>query len=307
MMKPICLITILVAAACSDDKPRMPGEMPVDPDTAPVASVDRFSDSFGHLFKRSAPIFDPANVQPKLPAPNAPIDFDAMFTVRGVGPQGERVAYYSLDILPRTPSTGYVLLRAGAPVTGQLEIIDGLPGDPGYNDFVRVTEISVDDDYVANTLTSADEVRAAIAAGEVTAKPTTRIANWAVVPNGSKAALKFRGKTVTGNRAWVRGQVANFLRFEEDLAARSDGSVPVAEIIVMFDNNMDPSAGFAVDADGITRNAINRVATDPGYSSLWNHSVGNKANFASIVDFQTAFDNIMAPNVGVDVNCPEVR
>ena len=36
-----------------------------DPDTAPVVSVDRFSDAFAHLFKRSA--------NAAFPAANAPI------------------------------------------------------------------------------------------------------------------------------------------------------------------------------------------------------------------------------------------
>jgi hypothetical protein len=39
-----------------------------DPDTASVVSVDRFSDAFAHLFKRSA--------NSSLPAANAPIDCD---------------------------------------------------------------------------------------------------------------------------------------------------------------------------------------------------------------------------------------
>jgi hypothetical protein len=123
-----------------------------DPDTAPVASVDRFSDAFGKLFKRSAPIFDPANVKPNVPAPNAPIDLDAMFTVRALGPTGEATTYYSLDILPRAPSKAYIILRNGEQIG--LPIIDSLPGDTGYNDFARVSEVSVDDDHVANQLTS---------------------------------------------------------------------------------------------------------------------------------------------------------
>jgi hypothetical protein len=293
---------LLIAAACGTDEPAG-----VDPDTAPVASVDRFSDAFGKLFKRSAPIFDPANVQPVVPAPNAPIDLDALFTVRALGPSGEPVTYYSLDILPREPSTGYVLVHDGRPVPGQLEIIDGLPGDAGYNDFVRITEVTVGEDYVANTATSAADVEALIDSGAATAEVTDRIANWAVVPEGTTASRTFRGETVTGNRAWMRGSIAPFLRFEEDLAITADGTVPVAEIIVIFENNMDPSAGFATTADGMTHNAIDTLAGSPGYSSLWNHSVGDKANFAQIVDFQSAFDNIMAANVGVDVNCPEVE
>ncbi|MBA2539781.1 MAG: hypothetical protein H0V17_09120 [Deltaproteobacteria bacterium] len=292
----------MVLAACGSD-----GVDGIDVDDAPVASVDRFSDSFGKLFKRSGPAFDPVNVQAVVPAPNAPIDFDELFTVSAFGPTGDRITYYSLDILPREPAKGYRILRNGQPVPGQLEIHSGLPGDAGYNDFVQITEVSVGDGYVANSLQSASEVEAAIAAGDVTASQTTTIANWAIVPAGSTADRAFRGNVVTGNRAWVDGEVAHFLRFEENLEITDAGTVPVAEIIVIFDNNMNPSEGFATEADGHTHNAIDTVATDPGYSSLWNHSVGNKANFAAVTDFQTAFDNVMAADVGVDVNCPEVE
>ena len=97
------------------------------------------------------------------------------------------------------------------------------------------------------------------------------------------------------------------MRFEENLTVKADGTVPTAEIIVIFDNNMDPSRGFATQADGMTHNAIDTLAGGPAYSSLWNHSVGNKANFGNVIDFPSALANVMAANVGVDVNCPEVK
>jgi hypothetical protein len=153
MMKSTLLLLSLGAfSACADDAMTAKG---VDPDTAPVASVDRFSDGFAHLFKRSGPAFDPANVQPIVPAPNAPIDFDTYFTVRALGPAGEDIRYYSLDIVPKVPATGYVVVSAGTPVPDQLDIIDKLPGEAGYNDFVRITEVEVGKGYVANTMTSA--------------------------------------------------------------------------------------------------------------------------------------------------------
>ena len=136
---------------------------------------------------------------------------------------------------------------------------------------------------------------------------TTRIANWAAVPAGTTATRQFAGRSVTGNRAWNRGQVTNFLRFEENLTVTAAGTVPVAEIIVMFDNNMSPAEGFETEPDGKTHNAIDTLADQPGYSSLWNHSVGDNANFATVTDYPSALRNVMAANVGVDVNCPEVR
>jgi hypothetical protein len=302
MKTPFTFACLVLAAACGSDD-----ATGVDPSKAPVASVDRFSDSFGKLFKRTAPIFDPANVMPIVPAPNAPIDFDALFTVRALGPTGTPTMYYSFDILPRQPAKAWVMMRDGRAIEGQLPIIAGLPGDAGYNDFVRITEVSVGKDYVANQFVSVEDVDAAVAAGEATAVETTRIANWATVPAGSTAVKKFAGQVVTGQRSWFNGQVVHQMRFEENLTVKANGQVPTAEIIVIFENNMSPAAGFAKDASGMTHNAIDTLAGGPTYSSLWNHSVGNKANFNTVVDYPSALANVMAANVGVDVNCPEVR
>jgi hypothetical protein len=303
-MKLIYAAPLALLIGCSEDGSSVTG---TNPDTAPIASVDRFADNFGTLFKRSAPVFDPAHVQPVVPAPNAPIDFDALFTVRSLGPAGEPSTYYSFDILPRVPATAYELRHDGEPIAGQLPIIDRLPGADGYNDFVLITEVAVGEDYVANTFTSFADVDAAVAAGEATLTATSRIANRPAVPAGSTATKKFIAQPVTGARSWLDGSVVHQMRFEENLAVTEDGTVPVAEIIVMFANNTDPSQGFSTNPDGSTRNAIDTLADDPGYSSLWNHSVGNNANFASVVDYATAFANVMAADVGVDVNCPEVR
>src|SRR5579872_5139098 len=63
-----------------------------NPDTAPIVSVDRFSDAFAHLFRRSA--------NSALPAANAPINCDqGPFITHGLGPNGERVTYYNFDVL----------------------------------------------------------------------------------------------------------------------------------------------------------------------------------------------------------------
>jgi hypothetical protein len=204
------------------------------------------------------------------------------------------------------PGRGFVVLRGGAPVTGQLDLVDKLPGDAGYNDFVRITEVTVGADYVANTFTSVTDIEAAIADGSATAVETSRIANWVSVPAGSTATKRFDGRVVTGFRAWHDGEIVPQLRFEEELVATTAGEVPTAEIIVIFDNNTDPSAGFAHDADGRTHNAIDTVAGPPPYSSLWNHSVGDKANYAQVLGYASALANMMA-DVGVDVNCPEVQ
>ena len=79
---------------------------PKDPDQAPIATVDRFSDAAGTLLKRSA--------DNHLPGPNEPIDFDTPpFNVWGLSPAGEPALYYHLDVKSTTPVPVYILYREG--------------------------------------------------------------------------------------------------------------------------------------------------------------------------------------------------
>src|SRR5713101_759243 len=120
----------------------------LDPDKAEVQAVDRFSDGAGMLFRRSA--------DPTLPLPNQPINMDGgPFISHGLGPAGQRVAYYNLDVQPAVPAPLFALIGAdGKPVAGQLNLIDTIPGDPGYNDFWRVTMVRTPPGYRANDVTS---------------------------------------------------------------------------------------------------------------------------------------------------------
>ena len=70
---------------------------------------------------------------------------------------GKPVRYYNFDIQSTNPAPVYVLYREGEdkPVADQLDIIDTLPGEKGYNDFRQVWKVSVPKDYVANTVTDA--------------------------------------------------------------------------------------------------------------------------------------------------------
>jgi hypothetical protein len=82
-----------------------------------------------------------------LPGPNEPVDFDTgPFITQGLSPTtGKPVRYYNFDIQGTTPAPIYVLYREDEdkPVVGQLDIIDTLPGDKGYNDFRQVLKVWV--------------------------------------------------------------------------------------------------------------------------------------------------------------------
>src|SRR4051812_30521015 len=168
-----------LAAGCNNDGTPASHPLPVDPDTAATVAVDRFSDAFGHLFVRSK--------SAALPAADAPIDFDATapLITHGFSPQGRPVTYYNFDVLSATPAPIYVLFAAGAssPVSGQLNVIDVVPGDAGYNDFWQVVKVTVPAGYVANTVTSYAEI---VAAGYAM-QPTSTGGNCPVVPAGGAA------------------------------------------------------------------------------------------------------------------------
>src|SRR5262245_7251255 len=69
---------------------------PQDPDQAPIAAVDRFSDKAAQLQLRTA--------SNKLPGPNEPVDFDSgPFVTQGLSPAtGKPVRYYNFDVQDRS-------------------------------------------------------------------------------------------------------------------------------------------------------------------------------------------------------------
>lgn len=123
--------------------------------TAPRASIDRFSEDAGTLMIRTA--------ENGLPGPDEAIDFDsgAPFITKGLGPDGNMVEYYNFDVQSTTPAPIYALFREGenTPVEGQLNIVNVIPGDEGYNDFWHVHKVTVPSDYKANTVTSFEEIQ----------------------------------------------------------------------------------------------------------------------------------------------------
>ena len=69
----------------------------------------------------------------------------------------------------------------GTPVAGQRNVIDALPGSPGYSDLWHVMKVVVDTSYVANSLKDARSILAARDAGQLTIDPTMIYVNCPVV------------------------------------------------------------------------------------------------------------------------------
>lgn len=305
----ITLVPLLVLApACGDngaddDTGDDTTDQPLDPDTAPKVAIDRFSAAAGTLMVRSGG---------NLPEADAPIDFDqAPFITRGLGPDGESVRYYNFDVRPTEPAPIYVLFHANAqaPVESQLNIIDVIPGDAGYNDFWQPIRVSVPDDYVANTVTSAAEIEAR---GFETA-PMPVLVNCPVVPAGSTARVRLGGGDAGLSRGWYRDQVVSYFNFDEAaLAPTTDGLVPTADIFVTFNVNPGevgggPPSGFVDDGTDQTHNVIASVPGVDGYSPLWAVQIYDNADFEAVGDLASAAAATALVSDAALVNCPLVE
>jgi hypothetical protein len=278
-----------------------PELQPKDPDQAPIATVDRFSDAAGTLLKRSA--------DNHLPDPNEPIDFDTPpFNVWGLSPAGEPALYYHLDVKSTTPVPVYILYREGEdmPVQEQLDIIDTLPGEQGYNDFRQVWKVWVPKDYVANTITDASMLQQA----GYKIEKTDKLLNMAVVPDKSRARVRFNGGHPELQRAWYRGEVAKFFLFDEAPLSVLADNVPVSPIYDGFTINPGQPGGekeFCTDPNSTqTHNVVATMPGDKAYSPLWLRVVYDSAACASVHNLETALQaKKVAANV-LFINCPMV-
>lgn len=306
LMTAVVLSLAAVFPACDDDGTAGPqvdaAGSGKDPATATKTPVDRFSATAGNLMVRDA--------TNGLPAANAPIDFDQPpFITAGLGPMGQRVKYYNFDIQSDVPAPIYVLFSAGAtvPFAGQLNIVDVVPGDPGYSDFWRVHKVTVPAGYVANDLTSLAEIQAAGLAIE----PTTMLVNCPIVPEGSTATTRMGGGSPTLMTGWYKGMTVRYFSFEEK--ALGGTTVPLSPIYVAFNLNPGaegggPPSGFLTEAGSAqTHNVVATVPSDPGYSPLWLVNIYDNTAFSSVSNLATAQSaNLLAMGVA-KVNCPIVE
>jgi len=293
----LAVASLIASGAAAQSAPK-----PVDPDHAPIAAVDRFSKEAAHLQLRT-----PEN---HLPGPNQPVNFDSgPFITQGLSPKtGKPVRYYNFDVQTTTPAPVYVLYREGEdkPVAGQLDIIDTLPGDKGYNDFRQVWKVTVPKDYVANTIVDA----AALKASGYKMEQTPTLRNMPVVPDKSTAKMRLNGESTELHSAWYQGEVAKFFSFDE--APLSGNSVPVSPIHVTFNINPGqpnggPGSGFKTESGSEqTHNVPATLPGDQGYSPLWLVAVYDNADFPAVHDLATVLKaKVLAPAAAM-VNCPIV-
>lgn len=298
---------LLLFASCKKEDNNSTNYTVNNPDTAPEVSVDRFSDDAATLMKRSA--------NSSLPAANAPINYDQgePFMTMGLGPGGEKVEYYNFDVQPTAPAPIYVLFRSGEnmPVSGQLNIVDDIPGDADYNDFWQVYKVTVPASYVANTASSLQDIMDR--GFDMTA--TNTVVNCPVVPKGSTAGKRLSGADNGLTRGWYKDEVVYYFNFtEKDLQLGGNGMVPLSPIYVTFNVNPNPSDPMSGPPSGFksetgtsqTHNVIATLPSDAGYSPLWRVNVYDNADFNMVMDLGSATSaNILAMGVA-NVNCPVV-
>jgi len=298
----IVLVSVAYLASCDDDDDMVAIH---DPDTAQKVTVDRFSPTAGHLQVRTA--------TNGLPEANAPVNFDeGPFITKGLGPGGELVEYYNFDVQPTTPAPIWALFREGEtdPVSGQMNIIDVLPGEGGYSDFWQVMKVTVPKDYQANQVASYAEI---VAAG-YPVEATTSIVNCPVVPEGSTATKRFTSEPNTLIRGWYKEMVVHYFSFTEKNLMASSGNVPLSPIFVTFNVNPSgsnpdsgPASGFKVEnGTEQTHNVVATLPSSGGYSPLWTVNAYDNVEFENVSGLTSAQ---AAASVGTGlatVNCPIV-
>ena len=138
------------------------------------------------------------------------------------------------------------------PVSGQRNIIDSIPGQPGYSDFWRVHKVLVPSGYVVNTIRSLADAVASGYAIEI----TDIVVNCPVVNPGATIA----GSSAVPVMGWYRDR--DVFYFDEGTRSPSDGSVVESAPIYAF---------FHADDTAVAgqRNVIDALPGQAGYSDLW--------------------------------------
>lgn len=285
MQRSVVLLCVFGCSSASTRAPSHEGSRTV---------IDRFSVRAGHLMVRDQ--------RPGLPAPDQPIDFDRPpFITQGLGPDGGPVRYYNFDVQRDTPAKRYRFTHAGKrePLVGQADVVDTIPGDPGYSDLWQITWVEVPATFVPGSVTSAAELHDLPTAAAAT------IVDCPIVPRGSTAREGHGVQAAVVEDVWYRGERLTCLRFLPDLTVDRD-RVPTSPIYVTFATEAGPSSGFRTEpSKPQTHNVVLSVPGDVDYSPLWSVHIYDRAEFDRVRDANTALAAHVVDR-GPLVNCPVV-
>ncbi len=202
---------------------------------------------------------------------------------------GNRVATAPIYVL----ITGFDAEGNPVFVEGQHNIVDVVPGDPGYSDLWDVVLVTVPADYEANTLTSAADV---LSSGYELTRPGLLV-NCPIVPEGSQLA-EGGAPLVQG---WYKGEEVYYF----DFGPNTDATAPIYAFITGMDAEGNPQF-----VEG-QRNVIDVIPGDAGYSAFWQvNLVTVPAGY--VANTITSMDEVMASGyeitrLGLVVNCPVLR
>jgi hypothetical protein len=189
--------------------------------------------------------------------------------------------------------TGFDSNGQPQPVADQHNIIDFVPGDPGYSDLWQVNFVTVPAGYTANTVRSLDDVKKA----GYPIKETNQLVNCPVVPLNSSLAEGTPGLT----KGWYKGKEAHYF----DFGPSPDFTLPIYAFITGMD-----SAGNPQFVPG-QHNIIDVIPGQGGYSPFWDvHLVKVPADYqansiTSIAQAMASGYEMIHP--GIVVNCPVIR
>jgi len=246
----------------------------------------------GYVLGRPAPVSAPGPVN-DLPRSNTIPRVEGWY-------QNATVSY--LDYGPQSNVAVPILafFQAASPgtaVAGQRNIIDTIPGQPGYSDFWRVHKVLVPSGYVPNSIRSFEEAVASGYAIEV----TNIVVNCPVVNHNAT----IQGSSTPPVSGWYRNREVFY--FDQGTNSPSDGSVVRdAPIYAFFHSDGSPVAG--------QRNVIDVRPGDLGYSDLWRVvkvTVGptymaNDLKSAGSILAAEAAGQVTVETTTTYVNCPVV-
>ncbi len=189
--------------------------------------------------------------------------------------------------------TGFDSNGQPQPVADQHNIVDFVPGDPGYSDLWQVNFVTVPANYIANTVRSLDDVQKA----GYPIKATDQLVNCPVVPLNSSLAEGTPGLT----KGWYKGKEVHYF----DFGPSPDFTLPIYAFITGLD-----SAGNPQFVPG-QHNIIGVIPGQGGYSAFWDlHLVKVPADYqansiTSIAQALASGYEMIHP--GIVVNCPVIR
>jgi len=210
----------------------------------------------------------------------------------------DMVQYWDFGPNPNVALPILVFFQADNPdtmVSGQNNIIDSIPGQPGYSDFWRVNKVLVPSDYTPNSIKSFEE---AVNSG-YTIEITGIVVNCPVVNPSTTLEGSDQGLV----QGWYRGM--DVFYFDFGTRSPAEGSVVLrAPIWVFFLEDGTPVAG--------QNNVIDLLPDEEGYSDLWHvHKVivdtsyvPNTYKSAAAIMAAANSGDVTVEETDIFVNCP---